>query len=97
MKIMAVSYKKGHLAESKAGHDKGKIYVITGGDDRYVYLADGGLRKVADPKKKSLKHVFVIHYEQERLMALIEEGREITDADAVNVIRTYNKMRSSKE
>ena len=81
MNSMAVSYKKGHLAESRAGHDKGTIYVITGGDDRFVYLADGRLKKVSAPKKKSLKHVFVIHFEQERLMKLIEDGRDITDAD----------------
>lgn len=50
----------GMLAVSKAGHDKRKIYVITGEDDEYVYLADGGKRTVAAPKKKNKKHIQII-------------------------------------
>ena len=50
----------GMLAVSKAGHDKRKIYVITGEDDEYVYLADGRKRTVAEPKKKNKKHIQII-------------------------------------
>ncbi|MDE6943961.1 MAG: KOW domain-containing RNA-binding protein [Lachnospiraceae bacterium] len=50
----------GMLAVSKAGHDKRKIYVITGEDDEYVYLADGRKRTVAAPKKKNKKHIQII-------------------------------------
>lgn len=50
----------GMLAVSKAGHDKRKIYVITGEDDGYVYLADGRKRTVAAPKKKNKKHIQII-------------------------------------
>ena len=32
-------FKAGMLARSKAGHDKGKVYVIIEEDDTYVYLA----------------------------------------------------------
>ena len=47
-----IEYKAGMLAKSKAGHDKEKIYVITAVEDAYVYLADGFLRKLANPKRK---------------------------------------------
>ena len=50
----------GMLAVSKAGHDKRKIYVITGEDDEYVYLADGRKRTVAAQKKKNKKHIQII-------------------------------------
>ena len=50
----------GMLAVSKAGHDKRNIYVITGEDDEYVYLADGRKRTVAAPKKKNKKHIQII-------------------------------------
>ena len=43
---------KGMLAVSKAGHDKGRLYVIIEIDDSYVYLADGRLRTLDKPKKK---------------------------------------------
>ena len=50
-------YRTGNLAKSKAGHDKDKIYVIIRETDEYVYLCDGDLRKIDNPKKKSKKHV----------------------------------------
>ena len=34
------SVERGMLAKSKAGHDKGKVYVIYQVDETYVYLVD---------------------------------------------------------
>jgi len=57
--------KRGMLAKSKAGHDKGNIYVIYDVDDTYVYLIDGKIRKIENPKKKKIKHVQIICKEHE--------------------------------
>ena len=53
-------YNAGMLARSKAGHDKGKVYVIIEVDNTYVYLADGSIRTLGHLKKKKKKHVQVI-------------------------------------
>lgn len=45
----------GMLAKSKAGHDKGQVYVIMDTDDAYVYLADGRIRTLGRLKKKKKK------------------------------------------
>ena len=37
-------YEVGMLARSKAGHDKGHVYVIHQVDETYVYLIDGSGR-----------------------------------------------------
>ena len=50
----------GMLAISRAGHDKETVYVITGEEGEYVYLADGQLKTVDRPKKKNKKHIQVI-------------------------------------
>ncbi len=50
----------GMLAKSKAGHDKGHIYVIYKIEEAYVYLIDGRIRRMDNPKKKKKKHVQVI-------------------------------------
>ncbi len=50
----------GMLARSKAGHDKGHLYMIIKADDAYVYLADGKLRTLANLKKKKRKHIQII-------------------------------------
>ena len=50
----------GMLAKSKAGHDKGYLYVIYDVDETYVYLVDGEIRTIDKPKKKKRKHVQII-------------------------------------
>ena len=54
------NFEIGMLARSKAGHDKGHIYVIYKVEEAYVYLIDGRIRKMDNPKKKKKKHVQVI-------------------------------------
>lgn len=51
----------GELATSKAGHDKGRLYMIVGEEEEWVYLCDGRLRGVEHPKKKKKKHIQIIH------------------------------------
>lgn len=50
----------GMLAKSKAGHDKEHTYVIYNADETYVYLVDGILRRIDNPKKKKWKHIQII-------------------------------------
>ena len=47
----------GEFAASKAGHDKGKLYIVVACDADYVWLADGEYKTLETPKKKSRKHV----------------------------------------
>lgn len=48
---------KGRLAFSRAGHDKGKLYLIVRQEGERVWLADGRTRSVQDPKEKNRKHI----------------------------------------
>ena len=50
----------GKLAISKSGHDKDHLYVIVKEDADFVYLADGVLKLVDNPKKKNKKHIQII-------------------------------------
>lgn len=70
----------GKLARSLAGHDKGTCYVITGADEKYVYLADGRLKSVASPKKKSLKHIQIINTTVDEAL-LVKLGEQTKEAD----------------
>ena len=51
----------GMLARSKAGHDKGQVFVIIAIEEDYVFLADGKNRSVCRPKRKKIKHIQMIH------------------------------------
>jgi len=50
----------GCFAFSKAGHDKGRLYIITGLSGDIVFLSDGRLKPVGSPKKKKLKHIQIV-------------------------------------
>lgn len=48
----------GDLVISERGRDKGRIFMVVGvTDEAYVYIADGSLRKLENPKKKKTKHL----------------------------------------
>ncbi|MBR5809640.1 MAG: KOW domain-containing RNA-binding protein [Clostridia bacterium] len=48
---------RGSLVYSIRGRDKGTLFLVLKRDDNFVYLADGDLRKIENPKKKKIKHV----------------------------------------
>ncbi len=47
---------RGSLVYSISGRDKGNLFLVLKRDGDFVYLADGNLRKVENPKKKKIKH-----------------------------------------
>lgn len=73
----------GMLARAKAGHDAGKIYVIMDVKDEYVYLSDGRIRKMANPKKKKSKHIQLIGRQYDVSLA--------DDAQIRRILKEFNK------
>ncbi len=71
----------GMLARSKAGHDKGHVYVIIKEEEAYVYLADGSIRTIERPKKKKKKHV-----------QMICEKHELSEVDDVGIKRKLKRF-----
>ena len=85
----------GFLASSKAGHDKEKIYVIIREDTEYVWLADGRIKTVSNPKKKRKKHIQIIKYfnfNNEEMQSKLLEGKEVTDLEIMMVLKKYKKQ-----
>lgn len=50
----------GYFAYSIAGHDKDNIYLIIKEEADYVWLVDGSVRKLENPKRKNKKHIQII-------------------------------------
>lgn len=70
-------FETGSLVRSKAGHDKDDIFVITGQQGEYVWIADGKKRTVENPKRKKKIHLYPICHLEEALlqeMKLPKEG-----------------------
>ena len=47
----------GDIVLSTQGRDKGNYFLVVEANDGFVFLVDGGMRKLARPKKKNVKHV----------------------------------------
>ena len=77
----------GCFATSIAGHDHNNIYVIIDADDEYVYLVDGKIRKVNNPKKKKLKHVQLIKRPDDTIACRINNNVALSNEDIKYAIK----------
>ena len=68
----------GWMARSLAGHDKNKIYIIIEETDTCVWLVDGDIRLLENPKCKKKKHIQVIkqYADEELAQVLIQRLKE---------------------
>lgn len=65
----------GCFVESRVGRDAGKYYVIINSDNEYVYLVDGKIRTIDNPKKKNMKHINKLDYYDPLLVEAIANKR----------------------
>ena len=79
----------GHVVLSKAGRDKGKKFMVLSVDDTgsYVYVADGNLRRVENPKKKKLRHLDMTGDMLEKLAEKIMEGKQLQNSEIYKGIK----------
>ena len=85
-------FKTGMLAVSKAGHDKGRLYVVINADQEYVYLADGKNRSVCQPKKKKQKHIQINYHIPMVLAKALETEKELKDEQIKKAIKDYKNQ-----
>ena len=71
----------GSLVISKNGRDKDKYFLVVKIEDDYVYLCDGDMRKVDNPKKKKQKHIQATKYFSEDMAKKIHENIKLTNRD----------------
>lgn len=75
---------KGMLVYSKAGRDKGRLFVVLGIENDFVYLSDGDTRRVDCPKKKKIKHI-------NKTNTVLEfDFENISDSDVRHAILDYS-------
>jgi ribosomal protein L14E/L6E/L27E len=56
-----MEWQKGSIVLATAGRDAGLYFVVTGADEKTVWLANGKCRSLAKPKRKNKKHVQQTH------------------------------------
>ena len=84
-----MEFVSGMVVISSAGHDSGQWFVVTGADERYVYIADGKERKLAAPKRKNYKHI--------RKTAVTVDITDITDRKLRRTLNVLSKQSIAEE
>lgn len=80
----------GQIVKSKAGRDKGRIFIIVGiADDKHVLIADGDLRKIEKPKKKKVIHLQYYNSVSENIKTKILKKEMVTDAEIIDTLKQY--------
>ena len=86
----------GRVVLSRSGRDKGRAFLIVGViDSPYVLIADGGLRRLAKPKNKKLKHLDLQPMVLENIQEKLTQGKKVFDAELRSALK--NAMESQKE
>ncbi len=86
----------GCFAISKAGRDAGKCYVIINTHNEYVYLVDGNIRTLNNPKKKNIKHVRKLHHADSSLIEAIK-NKTVKNEEIKRAIKLLQSEISNKE
>ncbi len=86
--------KIGSVVMSTQGRDKGMFFVVVSLDEKhgYVYLADGGMRKLSAPKKKNLKHVSNSGTILETIAAKFDADKKVFDSEVKSALRQFNQQ-----
>ncbi len=80
----------GQFVTSKAGHDRGGLYVVAAEEGDFVYLCDGRLRKVGNPKKKRRSHVQPVNrLVDAELAGRLSRGEAVRDEEIRYAIKQY--------
>ncbi len=66
----------GGVAESMAGHDAGRLYIILGQEGERLLLADGGAKSCRAPKSKNIKHVRLLPLFYREIAARAAAGKD---------------------
>lgn len=81
----------GMTAVSLAGHDTGKRYMIMKAEGEYVYLSDGKIRTIENPKKKRKIHIQAAYEIAPEIQKCLETGTELNN----EIIKRVLKNRES--
>ena len=80
--------KRGAMVKSKAGRDKGRMFlVIDIVDGNYALISDGNLRRIEKPKKKKILHLEATGYA--KTSEVFEKEEKLTNSGVRKIISSY--------
>ena len=86
----------GQIVISKAGRDKGDVFVVYAVDGIYALLVDGKGRPLANPKRKKRMHIQPTLTVDGVLAEKIAQNAYLLDADFRKVIKNFRSSEADK-
>jgi len=82
----------GSVVLSTQGRDKGMYFLVVSVGKGFVFLADGGMRKLNAPKKKNVKHVSFSGAVLEAIAEKLTTGKKVFDSEVKSALRQFNQQ-----
>jgi len=80
----------GQVVKSKAGRDKGRVFLILDiVDDINVHIVDGDIRKLDNPKQKKAKHLIIYNSVVSDFQDKLIDKIKINDAYIRKTLESY--------
>ncbi|MCH5148076.1 MAG: KOW domain-containing RNA-binding protein [Clostridiales bacterium] len=80
----------GGVCKSTQGRDKDKYYLIFLIDGEFVLVVDGKYKKVSAPKRKNLKHLYLLPEKNEEIAEKLSKGVKVYDAEVISALKRFN-------
>ncbi len=83
------------LATSKAGHDKGQVFVVIKEENDFLYLANGTTKTVSKPKKKKKIHLQIIKKIPSSVLIELKDIEKLDDLSIKRILKVYNRRKEN--
>jgi ribosomal protein L14E/L6E/L27E len=91
------SIQVGQVVRSKAGRDKDRVFLVSEIlDQQHVLLVDGDLRRLANPKKKKIKHLVVYQTVLKEFQERLGSDIKINNAYLRRLLAPYDEHKEDR-
>ena len=80
-------FEVGSIIKATSGRENGEMFVISQINLNDVLLVNGKTRKLEKPKRKNIKHIYLLLKETE--LKELFENNAITDAHVITILKKY--------
>ena len=80
----------GSIVLSAAGRDKGNVFLVSKIDGNFVYLVDGDIHKVENPKYKKIKHITETEFFSDYLSERFKNNNKVSNQDIKRILQEFS-------
>ena len=92
-----MTFRRGDVVRSAAGHDKGLLFLVVKEEGDFLWLADGKSRKLETPKKKRRKHVVSAGFWTHPVAGRMKDGEPVLDSEIRRALAAFQNRFSVTE